>query len=86
MIGATMIRHTFDAGITTADGKTYWAQEAWDDAEEALAYGLEWAASRIRWKAPRARKILVAHTVTDDDYGTTIAFDGEYMVTEIAQD
>jgi hypothetical protein len=81
-----MIRHEFDAGIKDATGRIHWAMEAFEDAENALAYGLEWAAFRIRDGQPRVRKIFVCHTIIDDDYGIRLSVDARYMVVKIKQD
>lgn len=81
-----MIEHKFNAGITTANDVTMLAPEWWDDAEDALAQGLEWAASRIRNDEPRAREIVVSHIVRDTDYGIVAGVDHDYMVIVIGQD
>jgi hypothetical protein len=81
-----VIAHKFDTGIKDATGRVHWAMEAFDDAEDALAYGLEWAALRIRDGQPRVRKILVCHTVIDEDYGIKVSVDAHYMTVKIKQD
>lgn len=71
----------YDTAVVSPTG-IQWSQSNHGSAREALAFGLEWAADRIRNNG-LVLSVRVSETVIDNDYGNTVSEDRDLIVVSI---